>query len=231
MGRELLWRGYPTDQRGTYFRRFWDASKDDLVQDLARFTPTALGSHLVPALQDRVVLMVRGDLIRRYPDAIVLAMYAGRLDAGVPVFEDPALNPGTKVLAPIQFHGHLDPDITLVGFDLTDQEIRDGDHGDAGWWFVIAEHPTGPRFGLAENSIVPTVSRDELGWDAAGILRPGGFLATSPTRTLQDTDPAGGPTAQAVLGADAASTAHALLRDPVRAAFRAITMLASIGTP
>ena len=24
MGRELLWRGYPTDQRGTYFQQFWD---------------------------------------------------------------------------------------------------------------------------------------------------------------------------------------------------------------
>jgi hypothetical protein len=26
MARELLWRGYPTDQRGSYFRQFWDAS-------------------------------------------------------------------------------------------------------------------------------------------------------------------------------------------------------------
>ena len=25
MGRELLWRGFPTDQRGTYFDQFWDA--------------------------------------------------------------------------------------------------------------------------------------------------------------------------------------------------------------
>ena len=23
MGRELLWRGFPTDQRGTYFDHFW----------------------------------------------------------------------------------------------------------------------------------------------------------------------------------------------------------------
>ena len=27
MGRELLWRGYPTDQRGTYFERFWDRAR------------------------------------------------------------------------------------------------------------------------------------------------------------------------------------------------------------
>src|SRR5881275_1995457 len=25
-GRELLWREYPTDQRGSYFRQFWDVS-------------------------------------------------------------------------------------------------------------------------------------------------------------------------------------------------------------
>src|SRR6188474_3574077 len=26
MGRELLWRNYPTDQRGTYFQQFWDTA-------------------------------------------------------------------------------------------------------------------------------------------------------------------------------------------------------------
>ena len=26
MARELLWREYPTDQRGTCFRQFWDLS-------------------------------------------------------------------------------------------------------------------------------------------------------------------------------------------------------------
>ena len=46
MGRELLWRGYPTDQRGTYFRRFWTPDQDELAQDLHRFTPTPLGTHL-----------------------------------------------------------------------------------------------------------------------------------------------------------------------------------------
>jgi hypothetical protein len=30
MGRELLWRGFPTDQRGTYFRQFWDGVQRDI---------------------------------------------------------------------------------------------------------------------------------------------------------------------------------------------------------
>jgi hypothetical protein len=188
MGRELLWRGYPTDQRGTYFRRFWSGTTDDLKQDLHRFSPTALGTHLDQSLDGRVVLMVRGELIKRYPDAAVLAMFAGDQDVdGVPIFEDPAKNPSQpKVLAPIQFHGHLDPDIVLVGFDLTVAEIQAGavplnPAAKPGWWFVIAEHPTAPRFGL------------------------------------------GAP------GADAASTAHVLLKDPVRAAFEGISLLTPIG--
>ena len=41
MGRELLWRGYPTDQRGTYFRRFWTPDQDELAQDLHRFADAA----------------------------------------------------------------------------------------------------------------------------------------------------------------------------------------------
>ena len=39
MSRELLWREYPTDQRGSYFRQFWDVSqyrpeKDEDLDDL-----------------------------------------------------------------------------------------------------------------------------------------------------------------------------------------------------
>jgi hypothetical protein len=231
MGRELLWRGYPTDQRGTYFRRFWNGLKDELVQDLHRFTPTPLGSHIDQTLNDRVVLLVRGELIRRYPDAIVLAMFAGDQDAdGVPVFEDPSKT-AVKVLAPIDFHGHLDPDLVLVGFDLTITEISQGivpttPDTKPGWWFVIAEHPTAPRFGLAEQN-TPGSTRDSLDWGEMS-LRLGsepfyGFLNGLATKAVSD------PDGSATFGADAASTAHVLLRDPVRAAFEAIAMLTPTG--
>lgn len=225
MGRELLWRGFPTDQRGTYFRRFWDPANDELAQDIARFTQTPLGSHVTADLDDRVVLMVRGELIKRYPNAIVLAMYAGNLDAnGIPIFEDPAANPATKVLAAMQFHGHLEPDITLVGFDLTVAEIQSGAVGDAGWWFVIAEHPTAPRFGLAEATT--GTSRDVLGWPT--MPQRLGFLDGTQTRSVPDTADVGSPSA--TFGADGASSAHVLLRDPIRAAFAALPMVTRIGT-
>jgi hypothetical protein len=224
MGRELLWRGYPTDQRGTYFRRFWNREKDDLKADLAYFASTDLGSHLDPTL-DGLVLMVRGELIRRYPNAMVLAMRAGRVDgSGVPTFEDPILQPDT--LATISFHGHLPPDIALVGFQLTLEDIKAGTDDGIGWWFLVAEHPTAPRFGLAEGpNQTPASSRDELAWNQVD-LRFGRFLDGLAQVALPDTT--GGP--KSTFGAEAASTAHVLLRDPVRAAFYAKTMLNATGT-
>jgi hypothetical protein len=225
MGRELLWRGYPTDQRGTYFRRFWNPAKDDLAQDIARFSSTDLGTHLDPALNG-VVLFVRGELIRRYPNAFVLAMYAGGVDArGVPIFEDPVAQPDS--LAPISFHGPLPPDMVLVGFELTVAQIKAAPGNGVGWWFVIAEHPTAPRFGLEENSTVPTTSRDRLGWDFGQITRLNRFLNTALNITLADGQEAGSPTA--TFGADAASIARVLLRDPRRAAFEAQKLLAPTG--
>jgi hypothetical protein len=150
MGRELLWRGYPTDQRGTYFRRFW-TTDDELAQDLHRFSPTELGTHLKDASGNtgRIVLVVRGELVKRYPDAITLGLRAIEPVQGHPEFVDPASN-GSKPIAPILFHAFLPPDILLVGFDLTDADLVPNR-----WWFVIAEHPTAPRFGILNGQAPP----------------------------------------------------------------------------
>jgi len=159
MGRELLWRGYPTDQRGTYFRRFWTADRDELSQDLHRFTQTPLGTHLDPAAGGigRLVLVVRGELVKRYPDAITLGLRAIEPVAGHPVFADTA--------ARVLFHAFLAPDILLVGFDLTEKDLAVADR----WWFVIAEHPTAPRFG-PQNGHPPALG-GHAGEFAKAILR------------------------------------------------------------
>jgi hypothetical protein len=137
--RKLLWRGYPTDQRGTYFRRFWSADRDELVADIHRFAPTQLGTHILGVLAGRVVLLVRGELIRRYPEAIVLALRA-KNSFKPPVFADAVADPTS--VATILFHGYLGPDGVLVGFDLTPDDVVGQP-----WWFIVAEHPTAPRFG------------------------------------------------------------------------------------
>ena len=93
--RELLWREYPTDQRGSYFRQFWDVSNyrrprgrdpkqlaEDL-KDIPRSTSgprrPALGSHNqrdTQGDQSQVVLVIRGDLLKRYPNTFIYAQKA-----------------------------------------------------------------------------------------------------------------------------------------------------------
>jgi hypothetical protein len=233
MGRELLWRNYPTDQRGTYFWRFWDADHDELGHPIHRFAFTALGTHMTASVggaEGRVVLMVRGELLQRHPEAMVLAMRAGALDAkGHPEFIDPATDPSAQ--ARVLFHAHLPPDITLVGFDLTAAQLKT-----ERWWFVIAEHPTAPRFGL---HLVPLVNghpdptqaaantnKSLLKWNDLGALDFGRFL-TATRRTLPIADPGGTPIAWAATSAMVAAT---LLQNPVRAAFDAKKLVGGLLT-
>ena len=51
MGRELLWRDYPADQRGTYFKRFWDAEEDELTEPIHRFSRQPLGAAFLDRRQ------------------------------------------------------------------------------------------------------------------------------------------------------------------------------------
>ena len=48
------------------------------------------------------------------------------------------------------FRGSLPPDVTFVGFNLTEKQITAGD----GYFIVIQEHPTEPRFGL-DSGVAP----------------------------------------------------------------------------
>ena len=80
MGRELLWRDYPTDQRGTYFRQFWDtASAGAQAQAGHSADPSvgqlrALGTTAVGAGGDKMVFLIRGELLRRYPGTVIYAV-------------------------------------------------------------------------------------------------------------------------------------------------------------
>src|SRR5262245_34087008 len=97
MGRELLWREFPTDMRGSYFRQFWevksvsnpdtpsDAEKLKDITQLHRWQSTrAQGSHKpdpgptadVQPGQKQVVLVIRGELLKRYPNTVIYAQKA-----------------------------------------------------------------------------------------------------------------------------------------------------------
>ncbi|MBK9036670.1 MAG: hypothetical protein IPL61_36375 [Myxococcales bacterium] len=178
LARELLWREYPSDQRGSYFRQFWDpagveatpvpeTSKD--VTPLHGWDPAStLGSHsprpLAPG-QEHLVLVIRGEALRRYPGTLVYAQRATRTGDVVGL--------GIEQLRPV-FSGRLPPDVAMFGFALTDVEVRgDGTAANPGWCFVFEEQPGDPRFGLDEGAAgaPPAVTWDDLSW---------GHLAATP---------------------------------------------------
>jgi len=177
MARELLWRGYPTDQRGTYFPQFWDllgvpGARDAHGQirpehnDIAPIHGWKLGGKLKtlggnrPAgrqVEANLVLVIRGDVFRRYPNTQVYAVKA----VANPVPDKPgdtfgrysrraAEETAATRKDPI-LHAHFEPDINCFGFDIDAGEARGNAANPAdpqGWYFVLAERFGEPRFGL-----------------------------------------------------------------------------------
>ncbi len=179
MGRELLWRSYPTDARGTYFYRFWQPDKDELAQQIHRFTPSTLGSHVSlgpPGVSGLAVVVIRGEVVRRYPDLSVMALHEEGRDAqGRPLLPEAPTGPPNA--AQSLFHAMLPPDIMLAGLDITVDALRE-----SGWWIVLAEHPQATRFRRKEGDLTD----HEVAFSSAGGAAHGAAVAVDrlehPTR-------------------------------------------------
>ncbi|HKU15277.1 MAG TPA: hypothetical protein VJQ52_12855 [Steroidobacteraceae bacterium] len=146
MGRELLWRGYPTDQRGTYFDRFWDsrsAGGGADVNPLHAWQDRALGDPQTAPAGDRFVMLMRSSLLRRYPSAVIYAVKATKPNGARKL----STVPGDEH-HPV-FRGSMQPDVTFFGFDLSvDDVVGTGTGNDHGYFIVIQEQPGEPRFGF-----------------------------------------------------------------------------------
>lgn len=217
LARELLWREYPTDQRGSPLRQFWDprgyftteTMSDDALRERVRdIKPlhkwgrsTALGAHdnrdPDGVAEDELVLTIRGELLKRYPTAVVYAHRAewqktdGEID---PTKErrlvtltaaQEAKPPRQLVRTPI-YEAKVDPDITFLGFDITASVARGGTGADPdddpGWFFVIKERPGEPRFGLDNEQQDDLNVWNDLAWPDVQPGPAGTFidLATAP---------------------------------------------------
>ena len=212
--RELLWREYPTDQRGSYFRQFWDPkgfydenhlTPDQLKEKLRDIPPlhlwpkaSALGAHDNRQSgggppKAEAVLVIRGELLKRYPNAVIYAHRAcwqrkevtaadkaldpcsksGAIDPSVERLLSPltaaeeANPPRSKVRTPL-YEAKVDPDIYFFGFDLTVDQAKgqSGEHptDDPGWFFVIKERPGEPRFGLDIDKADTLNTWNDLAW-------------------------------------------------------------------
>jgi hypothetical protein len=206
MGRELLWRGFPTDQRGTYFRQFWDGVPWEFdpvnrpgveepydIDLIDRWGARPLGKNLrQPPGDGNLVLLIRGELMGRYPNAVIYAAKAIIDGEGKRV-------PGPTEEYPI-FRGTFQPDLTFLGFKLTAAEAAKNN----GWFFIIQEQPTEPRFGFDVGvSFGATTHVSALAPPPAGHALPPG----------------------AVWGRNSAHMAHATRQLPVRIAIHATQMI------
>jgi hypothetical protein len=187
MARELLWREFPTDQRGTPFRQFWDALT--LSGDIPPIHEWDLANRLGDNMFRRgdLVLVVRGELLKKYPTT---AIYAHRAEwppgpDGLPDKTRPRRLVEFPTAGEIQlphYEATVDPDIYLLGFDLTAAKAVGGPD-DAGWFFVLKERPGDPRFGVDDGPAVPVEVWNDLTWsdvDPTGR----GFLVLDPAVTV-----------------------------------------------
>ena len=164
MARELLWRGFPTDQQGTYFRNFWGtdgaATATGDIGDLRENLTRALGTAPQGSPASQFVLLLRSSLLRRYPNAIIYLTPAVL----------PTTTPTPPDIYPI-FNGAMEPDINFVGFPISPGKAIGG-RGNPGYYVVIQEHPTEPRFGL--DAPVTTALRATRSHLAIGTAPPAG---------------------------------------------------------
>ncbi len=263
MARELLWREYLTDQRGSYFRQFWDVSeivnrdeeKDTktLEEEQHDITPlhtwgrlSRLGTHKNRELptgsgpgESLLVLAIRGDLLKKYPTAVIYAQRAKWTDDS----DDPSspprkirvldeTNPEDNIKEPI-FKAAIEPDLRFIGFNLTASAAKgdptpptdEDDPGNPGWFFDIQQQPGESRFGLdIEESTPPTPTEwNKLAWNHLGDPAAIKFIDLSVEPTVNI--PEESPDKQIEWGTNAADMAYILYQTPVMVAVHADDML------
>lgn len=252
MGAELLWREYPTDQRGSYFRQFWDVkgiirpaegkTEAELTEENKDISPidtwtstSLLGRHNKRPMDgnaEQLVLTIRGDLLKRYPNTLIFAQKAvAGIDA---VGESPVIDQNldeaefrTQVKFPL-FKAEILPDIKFFGFDLTIEQARGtektpGFDDNLGWFFILQEIPGEPRFGM-DIEFDPGsdgLTWDDLSWDRFGpdlkFIRAGLPPTFSPSDNTPDK-----------WGRSSADMAYVLFQKPSMIAVHAKEMLENI---
>jgi len=196
MMRELRWRGFPTDERGTSFHRFWRADIDE-IPDLHTIRAGALGAAVSGGVSD-VVVVIRSSLLSRFPGTQVFAVPGDSTSGQLkPVFDRPEL--------PI-FRGQLAPDVSFFGFAFSEHTAT----ASPGRYLVFQQPAGAPSFGLdlGGSGGFPANASD-LGWGHVPMTGP---YVKVDRRTTAFADNG------AIWGDTAADQALSTLQQPVRAA-------------
>ena len=152
LAREFLWREFPADLTATFFRRFFDYEDPETV-DIDPIDDWPPGSSIasnLPNSEATTAILIRGDLVRRYPDLNVFVAPTGSRGKA-----DYA-----KSVQP-SFEGRLGADTLVVGFPL-DPDVVLGHTGGAEYFVILEERSVAPRFGLDLGRSGPLTTWDEL---------------------------------------------------------------------
>ena len=130
-GRELLWRGHPTDLRGTCFPRFWDGPEAVGIKPISTWTGD-LGTHSAGDVDiDLVVVVIKGDLLRRYPNTLISAEKGVTSPIGAPTDFT-----SDGQVAKEWFRGFIGSDVTYSVLGISHEVLlqTDGDDDRHGWY-------------------------------------------------------------------------------------------------
>jgi hypothetical protein len=256
--------------QGSYFRQFWDVSRAPKLQgesdkgyterlkDVPRLhqwdRKSQLGTHNQRDLQgdkSQVILVVRGDLLKRYPNTIVYAQQAtwsadplrkNRLalsDETGELYEKNDKDPRFRF--PL-YHAYVAPDIYFIGFDLTLTEVK-GDprldeteearlrtrHDQLGWFFVLQEPVGEPRFGLdvaPPTEFANPPSWNDLSWPDVDLSGGQIINLSKNLKNAAKTNRAGGR-----WGDNAADMANIFYQEPVMVGIHGREMLKNLVPP
>jgi hypothetical protein len=121
MGTELQWREYPTDRRGSYFRKFWDSDSSieaitgDKFFDVVplHLWDNALGKNHLGEKGDLLIFAIRSKLLRLYPSTrIYLNKAKMKTGSSTQVeFADGRKDPVMETF--------IREDLLLIGFDIS----------------------------------------------------------------------------------------------------------------
>ena len=259
MARELLWREYPTDQRGSYFRQFWDASvaierermefpteddkkiiekyrdipeihkwKESPLKEIHKWKDTSPNEETPTVAQaERPILLIKGELLMRYPGAIIYASKA-KFKNSKPVLPVPS-DEKEEIKLPV-LRGTIPPDVTLLGFDISiDNLCGDDEKDDPGYFFIIQEQPSEPRFAIdVDEDTIPDPdslqSWNDLNWNYITLLPGSNNNNIDLENGLLKGKQIGGVT----WGSHAADIANILLQQPVRIAVHASELMKNL---
>ena len=176
MGRELLWREYPTDSRGSYFRKFWDTEiKKDIKEELRSDTffdilpihkweyqegdrgymplkTHKLGQNHSPGKDNLLIFAIKGELLKKYPETIIYLSKASL--NGNKILIDPD---AMKILPDLS--AWLSEDTYIVGFPTKLDELTGNPATrDPGYFLTFMNRPGETRFASRKDNPEETTS-------------------------------------------------------------------------